>query len=64
MHTQRGGRFGQAMVEYLVIATLIIAAILFVRPALQTAIQALFDNAATQANEAASGLNNLNVNVP
>ena len=54
-------RKGQAMVEYLVIATVVIAALLAVRPALQAAIQALFDNAATKANEAATNLGNLNV---
>ena len=51
-------RTGQAMVEYLVIATVIIAAILLVRPQIQTAVEALFTNAATQATNAAESLNN------
>ena len=55
---------GQAMVEYLVIATVVIAAILLARPAIQGAIQALFNNAAAKANDAANNLNNLSVNVP
>ena len=61
---QRGGRLGQAMVEYLVIATVVIIALFAARPALQAAIRALFTNAATQANNAANGLNNVNVQVP
>jgi len=52
------------MVEYLVVATLVIIAIFVARPALETAINALFTNAATKANDAATSLGNLNVNVP
>ena len=62
--TKAGGRRGQAMVEYLVIATVVLLAIIAARPAIQGAIQALFGNAATKANEAATGLSNLTVTVP
>ena len=54
-------RVGQAMVEYLVIATVVLLAIIAARPAIQGAIQALFGNAATQANNAATKLGTLQI---
>ena len=64
MARARFGDRGQAILEYLVVAAVIVAAIFLARPALQTAISGLFNNAAVKANDAAASMGRLNVTVP
>lgn len=52
---------GQAMVEYLVIAAIVLAAILLAKPKLKEAVDNLFSNAANQANSAASALGGMTI---
>ncbi len=47
---------GQSMVEYLLIATAVIAALLFIKPGIQDAVNSLFTSAKDKANEAAGSL--------
>ena len=54
-------RRGQAIVEYLVVATVVIAAIIAIRPAIQAAVNALYASAATKANDAATKLGSLTI---
>lgn len=52
---------GQPIVEYLVIAAVIVAAILLIQPTVRTNIQNLYNNAAQKTSNAATALGNLNV---
>ena len=51
-------RRGQAIVEYLVIATIIVGAILAIKPAIQGAVERLYNTTMTQTNSAANALGN------
>ena len=51
-------RQGQAILEYLVIATVIVAAIVAVRPAIQGAVEQLYNATRDQTINAANALGN------
>ena len=50
------GRSGQAIIQYLVIATLFIIAIAAMRPAVQRAANSLFESIADQGKQAAQSI--------
>ena len=50
---------GQAMVEYVIIATVVILAILFARPLIQTSVRSLYTEAKNKVTQAATDLKNL-----
>ena len=52
---------GQAIVEYLVVASVVIAAIVAVQPAIRGAVNALYASAAAKANDAATKLGSLTI---
>jgi len=54
-------RRGQSIVEYLVIAAVIVAAILAVRGTVQANMKSLYDKSAQKTAEAATALGNLKV---
>lgn len=58
------GRRGQSILEYLVIATVIVSAILFIRPFVNTHIRNLYNNSANKVAQASNSLGNLSVEVP
>jgi Flp pilus assembly pilin Flp len=58
---RRFDRRGQSIVEYLIIATVIVAAIIAIRSKVSTNMNSLFNNAANKTNEAATSLGSLNL---
>ena len=54
-------RRGQAIVEYLVIATVIIGALIALRPSLRSAVSGIYNSGAAQATAAAGNLGGLNL---
>jgi len=52
---------GQPILEYLVIAAIIVGAILLIQPTVRTNIQNLYNQAAQKTSNAATALGNLNV---
>ena len=54
---------GQSILEYLVLAAIIVAAILVIKPTITTHVGTLYDNAANKTSEAATALGNLTVQV-
>ena len=56
---QVSNRRGQSILEYLVIATVIVAALLAVRGTVSTHVSSLFTNASTKVGSAATSLGNL-----
>ena len=54
-------RQGQAIVEYLVLATIVLAAIIVMKPMMAQAVNTLFDQTATQANSVAAAVGTFQV---
>jgi len=58
---RRRGNGGQSILEYLVIATVIVAAIIIARPIVQGHMATLYQNAAQKTADAAAALGGLKV---
>ena len=54
-----GARQGQTIIEYLVLAAIVLAAILVMKPNMGAAVNQLFRQTATQANAVAAGVGSL-----
>ena len=65
-HVSKRGRSrrGQSILEYLVIATVIVTAILLIRTTVATHMNTLYNSAAQKTADAAGSLGNLNVERP
>lgn len=57
-------RRGQSILEYLVIATVIVGAIIAIRGVVQGNVNTLYTNAADHTGDAATALGDLQVEVP
>ena len=58
---RRGNRKGQSILEYLVVAAVIVGAIIAVKGAMQTNIATLYTNAGVKTGNAATAFGNLDV---
>ncbi len=60
MKSRLGSRRGQSILEYLVVATIIVGAVIAVaNGAIKTNMKTLYDNAGTRTGDAATSLKNL-----